>query len=234
MRVASRPRPPGAGTRLRGRRGRSGPPPRRAVPSATIRPPEMNTTRSQSRSTSTMLWLVTSSAVFSSAQSRARPVRTRRATSGSSEAVGSSRISRRGRCRVALTMPTSVRWPDDSSLPMLVGQVGDAEALEAEVDGRLRMGQTVQPAEQGEELADPEPLREGQVAGREADLGRGLAAGLGQAVTGDLDGAVVGAHDAEQHHQRGGLARPVRARGGRPAPPGGRSGRCRRPPRVRR
>src|SRR5262249_3685218 len=64
-----------------------------AVPSATTRPADRNTTRSQSRSTSTMLWLVTSSAVAYSVLSSRSPVRTRSATSGSSEAVGSSRTS---------------------------------------------------------------------------------------------------------------------------------------------
>ena len=75
----------------------------------------MNTTRSHSRSTSTMLWLVTSRAAPSSAQSRLSPVRTLSATSGSSDAVGSSRISNGGEWSAAFTTPTSVRCPDDSS-----------------------------------------------------------------------------------------------------------------------
>ena len=45
------------------------------------------------------------------------PVPHRRATSGSSEAVGSSSTSSRGWCNVAFTMPTNVRCPDDSSFP---------------------------------------------------------------------------------------------------------------------
>jgi hypothetical protein len=91
-------------------------------PSATTRPSDRNTTRSAIRSTSTMLWLVTSRAVPCSWQSRARPVRTRRATSGSSEAVGSSSTSSSGSCMVAFTTPIRVFWPEDSSVPMAVAR----------------------------------------------------------------------------------------------------------------
>src|SRR5581483_3296830 len=86
------------------------------VPLATTLPWEMNTTRSQMRSTSVMLWLVTSTALPYSSQISSRPRRARAATSGSSDAVGSSSTSSGGWCIDALTMPTSVRCPDDSSL----------------------------------------------------------------------------------------------------------------------
>ena len=87
------------------------------VPLATTCPADRNTTRSHRRSTSTMLWLVTSSAVPSSALISRSPVRTRSATSGSSDAVGSSSTSSAGRCSTALAMPTSVFCPLDSSVP---------------------------------------------------------------------------------------------------------------------
>ena len=65
-----------------------------------------------------MLWLVTSSAVPSVSLSSRRPVRTRSATSGSSEAVGSSSTINRGRCNDAFTTPIKVFCPrDNPSVP---------------------------------------------------------------------------------------------------------------------
>ena len=97
--------------------------------------------------------------------------RTRSATSGSSDAVGSSSTSRRGWCRIAFTMPTSVRWPDDSSMHMRSAQVGDAGSARGRVlDAASRaVGDAVEAGEDAERLAHPEPVGQGQVAGGEPD-----------------------------------------------------------------
>jgi hypothetical protein len=89
--------------------------------------------------------------------------------------------------------------------------VGDAEALEPSLDRRAGVGEPVQPAEEVQELDHPQPLRQGEVTGREADVSGGLAAVAGQAVLHDLDPAGVGGHHAEQHQQGGGLAGAVGA-----------------------
>ena len=155
-----------------------------------------------------MLWLVTSSAVPSSAQRRSSPTRTRSATSGSSDAVGSSSTSRRGRCSVALMMPTRVRCPDDSSLPIALARSVDREALEPDAaPGGRGSAMPYRRPEQREELLDPEALGQRQVAGREADLLHRGAALAREPVADDLDVAGVGGDHAEQHHQRRRLAR---------------------------
>ena len=87
----------------------------------------------------------------------------------------------------------------------------DREPLEPELDRRLRLLDAVQAAEQLEELLDPQPLGQREVARGEADLFHRLAPLLGQAPPDDLDLALVGRDHAEQHQERRRLARAVRA-----------------------
>jgi len=82
-----------------------------------------------------------------------------------------------------------------------VGEVRDAKALEPELHRRLGVVQAVQLTEQTQELHHPQPLRQREVAGGEADLGGSLAALTGEAMPDDLDPARVGGHDPEQHEQ---------------------------------
>ena len=118
--------------------------------------------------------------------------RTRCATSGSSDAVGSSSTSRRGRCNVARTMPMSVRCPDDSSVPIALGQIGDAETFETLVDERVRIGDAVELAVEPQVLAHAHALGERQVSGRETDALRGLAALVREVETADRHRTLVG------------------------------------------
>ena len=119
-----------------------------AVPLATTRPAERNTTRSQSRSTSTMLWLVTSSAVPRSSDELAQ---------ARAHAQRDVRVERGGRL-VEHEQPRAVHGRlDDADERLLaagqlgahgLGEVGDAEALEAGAGGGVRAAQPVEPAEQ--------------------------------------------------------------------------------------
>jgi hypothetical protein len=128
-----------------------------------------------------------------------RPARTRIATSGSSDAVGSSYD------------------PDQRALSRRelgahgLGEVRDAEALEPFLDTRGGIGQAVQLAVQLQVFAHAHALRERQVARRESDaLGR-LAALVREIQPTDRDFTCVGTHDAEDHQQRRRLARAVGA-----------------------
>ena len=211
-RARSRGTPPrsrrGGGTRLRGRRARTAPRPRSAVPSATTFPADTKTTRSQSRSTSSMLWLVTSSAVPSSAQSRSSPVRTRSATSGSSDAVGSSSTSSVGWCSVAFTIPTSVRWPDDSSLPIAFARWVMLNRCEPGLDGRRRVASGRRGARRARGTRRPGRARAaGGSRPRSPTSSIARLRSLGELVSGDLAPARVGRDHAEQHHERRRLAR---------------------------
>ena len=85
----------------------------------------------------------------------------------------------------------------------------DAEPLEGLGGGRLLVAHAVEAGEHAERLLDPEPFGQGEVAGGEADLFHGLGAAARQSVTAQLDGALVGGDGAQQHEQRGGLARAV-------------------------
>ena len=167
---------PGGGTRPRGRRGRTAPRRRRVSRRRRCgrrrgRPPAR-----ESRSTSSMLWLVTRRAVPSLAAMSSRPVRTRWATSGSRLAVGSSRTRSAGWCRIALTMPTSVRWPDESSMHMRSARCDDAEALEPGGGGGVALlpAQAVEAGEHRQRLPHAEALGQGEVAGHEPDPSHGL------------------------------------------------------------
>ena len=100
-----------------------------------------------------------SSVVPSSSQIDRRPSRTRRETSGSSDAVGSSSTSSRGRCSVARTMPTSVRCPDDSSVPMASARCSTRNRAEPGCDRRRGIGEAVEVAVQREVLADVQVAR---------------------------------------------------------------------------
>jgi hypothetical protein len=89
------------------------------------------------------------------------------------------------------------------------GEVGDAEALEAFVDERIRIGDPVQLPVEPQILAHAHALGQRQVAGREADAFRGLTAVLREVEAADRDRAFVGRHDTQHHEERGGLARAV-------------------------
>ena len=108
-------------------------------------------------------------------------------------------------------MPISVRCPDESSVPIALGEMRDAEALEPFLDQRFGIGDAVELAVQLQVLAHAHALGERQVAGRESDALGGLAAMVREVEPADRDVARVGRHDAEDHEQRRGLARAVRA-----------------------
>ena len=112
------------------------------------------------------------------ALARARAVRsgTRSATSGSSEAVGSSSTSRCGRCSVARTMPTSVRWPDESSVPIASARCSMRNRARPACDRVGRVGDPVELPVELEVLAHAHALGEREVAGRESDVRSRLAA----------------------------------------------------------
>ena len=173
-------------------------------------PCERNTTRSHTCSTSLMSWLVISSAQPYSRERSSSPVRTRNATSGSSDAVGSSSTSRRGRCNVARTIPMSVRCPDESSVPIASARCSTRKRREPFLDLRRRVGEPVELAVQLQVLAHAHALGERQVARREPDERRGVAALLRERVAADRDRPRVRADDAEDHQQRRRLARAVR------------------------
>ena len=86
------------------------------VPSATIRPRSMITTRSQSSSTSGRMW-VESSRVCWRPSSRISS-RIEMICRGSRPTVGSSSTSTRGLCRMAVASPTRWRYPLES-VPMI-------------------------------------------------------------------------------------------------------------------
>ena len=105
----------------------------------------------------------------------------------------------------------SVRCPDDNSVPIAPGEVGDAEPFEALVDERVRIGDAVELPVEAQVLAHAHALGQRQVPRREADALRGAAALVREIEAADRDRARVGRHDAEDHQQRRGLARAVRA-----------------------
>ena len=83
---------------------------------------------------------------------RAAPARTRSATSGSRDAVGSSSTSSRGRWSTAFTMPTSVRCPEDSSWPRRSTRSTEAEALDRGAHDGARAADAVEAGEDLERL----------------------------------------------------------------------------------
>ena len=199
------------------------------VPSAAIRPRARMTTRSQRISTSRMLWLVTSSAVPSSRCTSSRAARTRSATSGSSEAVGSSSTSRRGRWSTAFTMPTSVRCPDDSSWPRRSTRRPRPKRSTRGAHDGTGAADAVEAGEDLERLEHRQVLGQRQVAGDEADLPRGPSS----------DGGAARGRPASPSPHRAGSRRgasaassscPRRwARAARPGRRPGRAGPARRP-----
>ena len=173
---------------------------------ATTSPRARKITRSVSISTSRMSWLVTSSAAPLVAQNVSSPERTLSAMSGSSDAVGSSRTSSAGSCKVALTMPTSVRWPGGQLRAEPVGEVGDLEPFERLADRRAVVADAVPAGEHAERFAHLEPIGQREVAGREADDLHRPAAMTRECVAADRDLTVVGRDRSEQHQQRRRLA----------------------------
>jgi len=92
------------------------------------------------------------------------------------------------------------------------GQVPDTETLEGRGDALPQLPDPVELAEHVEELPYPQLLRQGQVAGGEADLAHRLAPLFREGVASDAHPAGVG-EDGAQHHQQGrGLAGAVRAK----------------------
>ena len=89
-------------------------------------------------------------------------------------------------------MPTSVRCPDDSSLPIALAEVRDVEAGQAELHLRRGIAHAVELAEQVQELAHPQPLGQRQVSGGEADVLHRLAAMTREPEAAHLDPAGVG------------------------------------------
>ena len=87
----------------------------RGSPSNRIFPCDRNSTRSQTSSTSYMLWDVHKIPQFSSRASSRICRRTVWAAAGSREAVGSSSNSSSGRFRSALASATRVCSPEDST-----------------------------------------------------------------------------------------------------------------------
>ncbi len=148
-------------------------------------------------------------------------MRTRSATSGSSEAVGSSSTSSGAgagstwRCRPASSGPTtgrrrpaSARWPRRKRSRLVAAAaagLGPAQAVEA--------------AEELERLPHLELLGQGQVAGHEADLGHRPGPALRDAGgRGCRSCRPSGGDHAEEHQQRRGLAGAVGAEEGDPLP----------------
>ena len=106
-------------------------------------------------------------------RSRSSPRAHACATSGSSDAVGSSSTSSRGRCSVDAHDADQRALPRRQLGAHRVGEVRDPEPLEPFVDARLRIGEAVELAVERRYSLHPHALGERQIAGREADaLGR--------------------------------------------------------------
>ena len=112
-----------------------------------------------------------------------------------------------GPWRIAFTIPTSVRWPDDSSMHMrsarceMPNRSRPAAAAASPACGPCRRTRR-----RSTRLLDPESVREGQVAGDEADLAHRRRPAPRELVADERDGPGVGGDGAEQHQQGRGLA----------------------------
>jgi hypothetical protein len=87
--------------------------------------------------------------------------------------------------------------------------MGDPETLEAQLHALARVGKALELPVEIEELSYPKAFGQRHVTRGEANLLHRTAPPLREAVTGDLDPALVGRHDTEKHEQCGGLARSV-------------------------
>ena len=142
----------------------------------TSRPSRMIATRSQVRSTSSMMCDDRKMVRPSSRASRTSPKNVCW-TSGSRPDVGSSRMSRSGRCWSATTSPTFCLLPFEYSLNRRLGsrssaldelrdvRLVDAAAQVAEVGDRLGAGQPVVQVELAGQVADPSVDRD-RIGGR--------------------------------------------------------------------
>jgi len=173
----------------------------------------MNTTRSHMRSTSSMLWLVTSRAVAL--------VRTDVEQAGA-DAHRDIRVERRGRLVEHEQVRLMKRGLHDANERALSRRQLHAHAV-AEFVMRKRArprsmassacvrAEPVEAGEDAERLAHAQAIGQWQVAGDEADLFHCLRSPLGKVMTHDLDLAFVGRDRAEQHEQGRGLAGAVGA-----------------------